>query len=135
MVHGGIDGFSRLIVFNHCSINKLCTLFGRAVTYQMARHVHPQCGTSAIMLKDVKIQLCSGYISISEATNFSCIFHMHGIDYNTSVLQCNAVESDDGQLINVGNFVRLKQQRTTMTEVSFVSISSHAVTVLPSSWM
>ncbi|KAL5463737.1 hypothetical protein EMCRGX_G032664 [Ephydatia muelleri] len=28
--------------------------------------------------------------------------HRHGIDYNTSVLQCNAVDSDDGQLINVG---------------------------------
>ena len=49
---------------------------------------------------------------------------MHGIDYNTSVLQCNAVESDDGQLINVGNFVRLRQQRTTLSEVSFVSIST-----------
>ena len=51
------------------------------------------------------------------------------------MLQCNAVDSDDGQLINVGNFVRLKQQRTTLSEVSFVSISSHAVSVLPSSWM
>ena len=59
---------------------------------------------------------------------------MHGIDYNTSVLQCNAVESDDGQLINVGNFVRLKQQRTTLSEVSFVSIK-YPVNILPSSWM
>eukprot|EP00731_Ephydatia_muelleri_P011328 Em0006g222a len=73
--------------------------------------------TSAIKLKDVKIQLCSGCISISEATNFSCLFSTHEIDYNTSVLQCNAVESDDGQLINVGTFVQLKLQRTTSNEV------------------
>ena len=58
---------------------------------------------------------------------------MHGIDYNTSVLQCNAVESDDGQLINVGNFVRLRQQRTTLS--GEFCIYKYPVNVLPSSWM
>ncbi|KAL5499990.1 hypothetical protein EMCRGX_G011474 [Ephydatia muelleri] len=96
-------------------------LFGHPSSYNTE-------STSAIKLKDVKIQLCSGCISISEATNFSCLFSTHEIDYNTSVLQCNAVESDDGQLINVGTFVQLKLQRTTsneqyqLTEISLVPI-------------
>ena len=43
---------------------------------------------------------------------------VHGLSW------CTGQESDDGQLINVGNFVWLKQQRTTLSDVMFVSIST-----------
>ena len=107
----------------YMSIKSKCTLCVDWLSCVLSDCI-PQCSTSAIKLKDVKIQLCSGCISISEATNFSCLFSTHEIDYNTSVLQCNAVESDDGQLINVGTFVQLKLQRTTSNEVSFVSLNT-----------